>query len=97
NGQGDEATSHDPQRDPLDRFTPGFVQIVMEPPKQGHPGRNLDQAVKAEADQGNGTGKESGNERNQSFSTVVGDSEVLQGAATLDKSVAICGGDCHLD
>jgi len=31
-------------------FTPGLIEIVVEPPKQSRSGRDLDEAVQAEPD-----------------------------------------------
>jgi len=36
--------------------TPGWIQIVMEPPEQSGPGCHFDQAVQAEANEGHGPG-----------------------------------------
>ena len=42
-----------------------MVEIVVEPPQQRCPGRDFDQAVQAEANQGDGPGDDSGDDGNQ--------------------------------
>jgi hypothetical protein len=42
-----------------------MVEIVVEPPQQRRPGRDFDQAVQAEANQGDGPGDDSGDDGNQ--------------------------------
>ncbi len=64
------ATKHQPtirNVNPLHLFTPGSVQVVMEPPEQRRTGRHFDDAVQAEADQGYGTGDQPGDDGNQTF------------------------------
>jgi hypothetical protein len=74
---------------------PGVVQIVLEWPEQRRPGRDFDQAVQAEADQGNGPGDQPGDDGDQTFGAVVGDGEVFELTAPANKSLPILGVGCH--
>ena len=86
--QGNEAPADDSQRRPLDPFTPGSVEIVMESPEHRRPGRYFDQAVQAEADQRNGTGDQSGDDGDERFEAVPGDGEVFEALALANEILA---------
>jgi hypothetical protein len=93
--QGNKARSDDSQGGPLNLLTPGCVQIVVEPPQQRSPGRDFDEAVEAEADQGNGTGDDSGENRDQPFETVVAGGEVFEFLAPTNKIVPSWNDSIH--
>ena len=94
--QRNEAPAHDSQRGPLHLFTPGMVQIVVEPPEQRRPGGHFDEAVQSEADQGDGPGDCPGDNRDQPFKTVVGDGEVFEPLAPANQFTAVWRGrGCH--
>ena len=94
-GEGDEAPSNNSQRDPLDRFTSGFIQIMVQPPEQSQARCDFNDAVQAEADERHGPGNQSGDEGNETFGAVVGDGKVLQIASTLDKLATVDCEDRH--
>ena len=79
----------DSQRGPFHLFTPGVVKIVVQPPKQRRPGSHFDQAVQAEADQGDRPGDNSGDDGDQTFGAVVGDGEVFEPLAPANKVMPI--------
>src|ERR1017187_10969756 len=72
-----------------------MVKIMVEPPQQRRPGRDFDQAVQAEADQGDGPGDDSGDDGNQTFGAVVGDGEIFELLAPANKDVPGCAGNRH--
>ena len=63
----------------------------MEPPEQCRPGRDFDQAVQAEADQGDGPGDQPGDDGDQTFGAVVGDGEVFELTTPANKMLAMDG------
>ena len=71
--QGKEAHSDDPQRFPLNVFTPGWNKIVVKPPEQSDSRRDLDQAVQAETDERDGSGDDPGHNGDQRFEAIPDD------------------------
>jgi hypothetical protein len=66
-------------------FTPGVVKIVVKPPEQCRTGCHFNQAVQPEADQRDGPGDDSGDNRHQPFETVVADGEVFEPLAPANQ------------
>ena len=87
--QYNEASAHDSYRGPLNLFTPGWVQIVMEPPEQCRPGGHFDDAVQSEANQGDGPGDCPGDDGNQPFKAVVANGEVFEPLAPANQFTAV--------
>jgi hypothetical protein len=82
-----KARSDNPQRCPFDLFTPGWVRIVVEAPEQCRTGCHFDDAVQSEADQRHGPGDCPGDDGDETFDTVVADSEVFEPLAPANKVV----------
>jgi hypothetical protein len=72
-----------------------MVKILVEPPQQRRPGRDFDQAVESEADQGYGPSDDSGDDGNQTLGAVVGDGEVFEASAPTNKIVPGWGRNRH--
>ena len=69
----------------------------MEPAEQRRPGPDFDQAVQAEADQGDGPDDQSGDDGNQAFGAVVDVGEVFEPLAPANQRTAVeRGRHCHL-
>jgi hypothetical protein len=87
--QRDETHADDPQGDPLGIFSLPPVKIAVQPPEQSGSTDNFDYAVEAEADQGNASSKDAGNQGRHSFNAVPDDREVFQPLSAPGKDTPI--------
>jgi hypothetical protein len=92
----DETDAHNPQCDPLGILSLPPLKIAVQPPEQSGSTDNFDYAVEAEADQGNTSRHEAGDQSRYSFNAVPRYREVLQPLSAPGQNAAInSGGDVH--